>query len=197
MTGTTLLNQPKEAVVQAGNVVIRTNPRWDGMVKHLGYESVDATPDIHDKRIMTDRELIQDSQERLSRVKIVPDERLTRVSLTHITLARELTWRVCNPIPPSGIHAARIPPASERTRTAGLYSTMSAAIYIDLEQLPHCSRVMDTLVHELAHHRQYRETGEASDLTPLHYEAMKEVASQVVTAIGQGELDEFFKEVVW
>ena len=57
--------------------------------------------------------------------------------------------------------------------------------------------MIDTLVHELAHHRQYRTMGEAEDLTPAHAESMTYIASEVVRVIAGGDLDDVIKEVVW
>lgn len=197
MTGKACTYQENKASVLAGNTVIRTDPRWDGMVRHLGYEPVDVTPDILDRRIPTDRELIQSSQERLSKVAIIPDSHLPRLSLAHIVLARKITLKVVPDLPPAGVHAARIPPASDRTRTAGVYSTTNAIIYIDVAQLARCCLVIDTLVHELAHHRQFRDCGEAEDLTPAHFEMMRQIAAEVIAIVARGELDSDFKEVVW
>jgi len=130
-------------------------------------------------------------------VEIVPDDHLDPVPLTHLKLAREITKRVFPYSPPAGVYAASIPPASDRTRTAGLYSTATSEVYIAMEQMPRCQKVIDTLVHELAHHRQYRSTGEADDLTPIHMEAMQAIAADVVKITALSELDHLFKEVTW
>jgi hypothetical protein len=66
-----------------------------------------------------------------------------------------------------------------------------------MEQMSRCRKVIDTLVHELAHHRQYRSTGEADDLTPIHMEAMQAIAADVVKITALSELDHLFKEVTW
>ncbi|MFH0768855.1 MAG: hypothetical protein V1932_04740 [Chloroflexota bacterium] len=95
------------------------------------------------------------------------------------------------------MYAAIIPPASDRVRTAGLYSLTTSEVYIDMVQMPRLHNVIDTLVHELAHHRQFRRTGEADDLTPAHMEAMQWVAADVVKITALSELDYLFKEVTW
>jgi len=182
------------------NAILRTDEKWDGLVKHLGYQSVSVLHSVRDtlgRAITTDRELIRASQERLREVEIVPDDRLDPVPYTHLKLAREITRRVFPFSPPAGVYAANIPPASDRTRTAGLYSTATGEVYIAMEQMPRCRRVIDTLVHELAHHRQYRSTGEADDLTPIHMEAMQAIAADVVRITALSELDHLFKEVTW
>ncbi|MBU1653711.1 MAG: hypothetical protein KJ558_02580, partial [Gammaproteobacteria bacterium] len=54
--------------VMGENAVIRTDARWDGMVKHLGYESVSVQSYVRDtlaRAINTDRDLIKTSQDRL------------------------------------------------------------------------------------------------------------------------------------
>jgi len=186
--------------VMGENAVIRTDEKWDGLVKHLGYQSVSVLHSVRDtlsRAITTDRELIRASQERLREVEIVPDDCLDPVPLTHLKLAREITKRVFPYSPPAGVYAASIPPASDRTRTAGLYSTATSEVYIAMEQMPRCRKVIDTLVHELAHHRQYRSTGEADDLTPIHMEAMQAIAADVVKITALSELDYLFKEVTW
>jgi hypothetical protein len=186
--------------VMGDNAIIRIDEKWDGLVKHLGYKSVSVQHSVRDtlsRAITTDRELVRASQERLREVEIVPDERLDPVPLTHLKLAREITKRVFPFSPPAGVYAASIPPASDRTRTAGLYSTATGEVYIAMEQMPRMRKVIDTLVHELAHHRQYRRTGEADDLTPIHMEAMQAIAADVVKITALSELDYLFKEVTW
>jgi hypothetical protein len=186
--------------VMGENAIIRTDEKWDGLVKHLGYKSVSVLHSVRDtlaRAITTDRELIRASQERLREVEIVPDDRLDPVPHTHLKLAREITKKVFPYSPPAGVYAASIPPASDRTRTAGLYSTATGEVYIAMEQMPKMRRVIDTLVHELAHHLQYRRSGEADDLTPIHMEAMQEIAAEVVKITALSELDHLFKEVTW
>ena len=78
-----------------------------------------------------------------------------------------------------------------------MYSTGTGEVYISLEMMGRCKSVIDTLVHELAHHRQYRTMGEAEDLTPAHAESMTYIAAEVVKVIAGGELDDLLKEVVW
>ena len=80
-----------------------------------------------------------------------------------------------------------------------MYSTATSEVYISMEQMPHCRRVIDTLIHELAHHRQYRSTGEADDLTPIHMEKMQEIAADVVkiAALSDFFLRDLLKEVTW
>jgi len=180
--------------------VIRTDEKWDGLVKHLNYKSVSVLHSARDtlaRAITTDRELVRASQERLREVEIVPDERLDPVPYTHLKLAREIAKRVFPHSPPAGVYAAIIPPASDRARTAGLYSIKTSEVYIAMEQMPRCRNIIDTLVHELAHHRQYRSTGEADDLTPIHMEAMQAIAADVVKISALSELDYLFKEVTW
>jgi len=182
------------------NAVIRTDARWDGMVKHLGYESVSLQSYVRDtlaRAINTDRELIKASQERLREVEVIPDDKLETRYRAHLNLARAITRKVFTYSPPSGVHAAVIPPASDRVRTAGMYSTAVGEVYISLEMMGRARSMIDTLVHELAHHRQYRTTGEAADLTPAHAESMTYIAAEVVRIIAGGDLDDLLEEVVW
>ena len=78
-----------------------------------------------------------------------------------------------------------------------MYSTAVGEVYISLEMMGRARSMIDTLVHELAHHRQYRTMGEAEDLTPAHAESMTYIASEVVRVIAGGDLDDVIKEVVW
>jgi len=167
------------------------------MVKHLGYRSV--SPSSRDKlsgTILTDRELIGTSQERLRGVKIIPDERLVVPFRNHLDLSRALTRKVFPHATPS-VHVAIIPPASDRVRTAGMYSTATGEVYISLEMMERGRSMVDTLVHELAHHRQYRTYHEAEDLTPAHAESMTQIAAAVIEAVAKGEVDDLLKEVTW
>ena len=98
------------------NACIRTDPRWDKAVRHLGYEPVDILPE-NAGSLRTDADLISESQEKLARVKIVPDAQLTPRQMATLSLIREINHRNARV---RDIHAAEIPPASDRVRTAGM-----------------------------------------------------------------------------
>ena len=98
---------------------------------------------------------------------------------------------------PPPVYVAVIPPASDRVRTAGMYSTAPGEIYISLEMMEQGKTMIDTLVHEMAHHRQYRTMGEAEDLTPAHAESMTYIAAEVVEAVASGAFDDLLGEVTW
>jgi len=184
--------------VMGDSAVIRTSDRLDGMVRHLGYQSVSVHYDVRDTlsgAIITDLALVKASQEKLREVEIIPEEKLSPRARAHLNLARAIAARVFYQAPP--VHAAIIPPASDRVRTAGMYSTATEEIYISLEMLEHAKNMLDTLIHEMAHHRQYRRSGEAADLTPAHAEAMTGIAAEVVQYVTAGLLDDLLKEVVW
>ncbi len=184
--------------VMGENAVIRTSDRLDGMVKHLGYLSTSVNWGVRDtlaRAISTDKDIVRISQDRLREVEIIPDEKLEQRHLTHLKLVKALAAKVFYTPPP--VHVAVIPPASDRVRTAGMYSTDTGEVYISLEMMEHGKTMIDTLVHELAHHRQYRNTGEAADLTPAHAESMTYIAAEVVKVIANGELDDLLKEVMW
>ena len=175
------------------DAVIRTRDRLDGTVQHLGYRSITVTHLVMDtlaQAITTDQDLVRESQERLREVQIVPDERLTLRQLAHLKLARDICGLLFHPIP--AVHAALIPPASDRVRTAGLYSRSLREIYIALEQLEHARTVVDTLIHEMAHHSSGAEDGD-----PLHNAEMTRVAAKVVEATARGQFDELLAEAIW
>ncbi len=169
------------------NKVLRTSSRWDGAVAHLGYESVDdlSAP-------MTDTQLVAKSQEALREVKAVADTDLTPRQLASLKLARGIAdtfkWA-----PIRGVYGALIPPASARTRTAGLYGVSTQEIFIALDQLESGRNTIDTLVHEIAHHTAHESGLPYEDGDKGHYEEISKVAAQVVQHTGAGDFDTFFK----
>ena len=173
-------------------VVIRTSPRWDNQVRHLGYEPVGKNAQDSHTGLPTDIELIRASQEQLSKVKIVPAQNLSQCKQAHLKLAREIAYGRNGTRPPKDIHAAIIPPASDRVRTAGMYSRASQEIYISLDQLEHGRTTVDTVIHEIAHHASGAEDGEEA-----HNAAMTKVAAGVIERTASGQFDELLKEVVW
>ena len=185
--------------VAGADAVMRTTARWDGMVKHLGYMPVAVQWSVKDtlsRVIMCDRDLVSESQERLSEAEVVPDDRLTPKALAHLNLARKIAsyYQV------DRVNAAVIPPASERARTAGLYQYTTETILLHLETLESAMKTLDAIIHELGHHRAYKYSGDitrAEDLTPLHSEKMTEVAAYVVSATAARQFDEEFKGVEW
>ena len=184
--------------VMGEDAVIRTSARLDGMVKHLGYQSVSLSYGVRDtlgRAITTDTEIVRTSQERLREVEVIPDAKLEHRHLAHLSLARAIAAKVF--YTPPTVHVAVIPPASDRVRTAGMYSTATGDIYISLEMMERGRSMVDTLVHELAHHRQYRTYHEAEDLTPAHAESMTYIAAQVVEAVAVGRFDDLLGEVSW
>ena len=175
------------------NAVIRTSDRWDGTVNHLGYTSVGIQWHVRDtlsRAITTDAELIRASQARLREVEIIPDERLSPRQLSHLKLARAIVDEVCYRKPP--VHAALIPPASDRVRTAGMYSRTTEEIYLSADQLEQGRTTVDTIIHEIAHH-----TSGAEDAQEAHNAEMTRVAARVIEATAQGSFDALLKEVVW
>jgi len=180
------------------NAVLRSNERLDNMTRHLGYKPVSVSWQVKETLagvIPSDFDIIKKSQERLREVEVIPDEKLESRHMAHLKLARALAAKVFYTPPP--VHIAIIPPASDRVRTAGMYSASTNEVYISLEMMERGRTMVDTLVHELAHHRQYLNTGEAEDLTPSHAEAMTLIATEVVEAVARGEVDELLKGVTW
>jgi hypothetical protein len=177
------------------NAVIRTDDRWDGTVKHLGYVPVSVQWYVRDtlaRAVSTDADLVKASQERLREVEVIPDARLTTRQLAHLKLARAVTDEVCRIRKVSAVHAAIIPPASDRVRTAGMYSRTTQEIYIASDQLERGRSTVDTVVHEIAHH-----TSGAEDLEEAHSAAMTQVAARVVEETARGTFDDLLKEAVW
>ncbi|MEA3442096.1 MAG: hypothetical protein U9R04_01195, partial [Chloroflexota bacterium] len=177
------------------NAVIRTDDSYDTMVTHLGYKSVGVQWEAREglaEAITVDKDLIKASQERLSKVEIIPDTRLAPRQLANLGLARAITAEVSRYDGVAGVYAAIIPPASDRVRTAGMYAKETKTVYISANQLSGARTTVDTLVHELAHHQS-----QAEDLTEAHSAAMTSVAASVVQATAKGKFDEILKGVSW
>ena len=191
---------PRTQVVVPENAALRTNVELDRAVEHLGYQSVSLSEEEVaglEKPIPTDIELINESQRRLRRLKVIPDGQLNTRQLAHLKLARVLAQTICYRNPLSGVYAASIPPASDRVRTVGTYGTKNKAGYIALDSLDTGRITIDTLIHELGHHRQYLKTGEAEDLEIEHAEAMTSIAGEAVAIVGTGKLDKLLVDVAW
>lgn len=176
----------------SAGVVIRTSPRWDNQVRHLGYEPIAGDAHGGSGSIPTDIELIRASQERLGKVKIIPARSLTPSGQAHLRLARGIARGVDGAKELGGIHAAIIPPASDRVRTVGMYSRGTGEIYIGSDQLERGQTTVDTLIHEIAHHTSGAEDGEEA-----HNSAMAEVAASVAERAERGEFDKLLGKVEW
>ena len=177
------------------DAVIRTSERWDNMVKHLGYTPHTISMNVRDalgEVITTDKQIIDISTERLRDAKVIPDEKLTSAQLAHLELARAIAAWTHGGTKVRDVFAAIIPPASDRVRTAGMYSRNTQEIYIDLSQLNSGHNTVDTVIHELAHH-----TSGAEDLTESHSTHMTRLASYVVDQTHKGEYDDLMKSVTW
>jgi hypothetical protein len=143
--------------------------KYDRAVRHLGY----------DPEALTEEEkirLVEESQRRLSRVKILPDNSLTPTQLSSLSLARAIAG--------DNVHAAEIPPASDRVRTAGMYSRTPELIFISQEILNSGRGTVDTTIHELAHHTSGAEDGEEA-----HNAEIPRLASQVVRDVDDRQYD--------
>jgi hypothetical protein len=172
-------------------MVLRTDEAIDGIVKHLGYRSRGVSWNLRESLstvIKTDRKLLAESQERLREVQAVPEGLLNDAQKAHLALARQISNDIDESKTLGGVQAAQIPPASDRTRTAGLYSRTTREIFISLEQLMRGRSTIDTTIHELAHH-----TSGAEDAEKGHYEAISHVAADVVRNTSGGTYDELIK----
>jgi len=170
------------------------------MVKHIGCTSVSVqwgVKDVLSTAITTDKELVSRSQEALRETKVVPESSLTKIAWAHLKLARAIASYFSDV---AGVHAAVIPPASDRTRTAGIYDRGTQEIMLHLETLERASKTVDAMVHELGHHianMRVDDPMKAEDLQPAHTEAMTYVAARVFSLASEKKFDEYLKEVVW
>ncbi|MDD5412096.1 MAG: hypothetical protein PHF31_11905 [Methylobacter sp.] len=164
-------------------IVLRTDPNLDAQVRHLGYEPVNSGVD------KTDKELLAESQDRLSRIIEVPDNQLSSFRNKHLGLAREIARKLRASV---DIVAADIPPASDRVRTAAVYHRRNRRIYIDLNRLDSAQYTTEAVVHELAHFFTDAEDGE-----PVHKQSMGDTAGKVVSMANSGQLDDCLVGVRW
>ncbi len=134
----------------------------DNAVRHLGYDPGSLSEEEKHR-------LIQDSQRRLAGVKPLPDSSLTPVQISSLSLARAIAK--------GKVYAANIPAASDRVKTAGMYSRSTREIYISPEQLERGREAVNTAIHELAHHTSGAEDGEIA-----HAAEISKLANQVVAA---------------
>lgn len=186
--------------VFGNNAVLRTQEQLMNTVNHLGYISILMSLSVRDflgNLIQTDTELRDKSQEKLQEAEVVSDDKLERRELAHLKLARGIAGSVWSPIPIGGVYAAVIPPASDLVRTAGLYGTTTHVIYISLTQLYRGRDTVDTLLHELAHHKEFAQTGQSEDLSQAHAAAMTLVAAEVIEKLATGYYNDLLQAVVW
>jgi hypothetical protein len=147
---------------------------YDNAVKHLGYDPGSLSEEAK-------MALIADSQKRLAGLKILPESSLTPTQLSSLSLARAIAE-----IP---VYPAALPQASDRVRTAGVYSRSTKDIYIAPDQLDQGKEAVSTAIHELAHHTSGAEDGE-----PAHQEEMRRIAGVVVERVTSGAYDDYLKE---
>jgi len=188
---------PPRGVKLPEGAVRRTSDKHDKAVEHLGYHSVSLGDDEIASlatKIPTDVELIDESQKRLRETKVIPDEQLASSQLALLNLSRAIAEDVSS-IPPGGIYAAVIPPASDKVRTAGLYGTRTGALYLSVDMLSRGRDAIDTHIHELGHHLQYIQSGEAEDLTPSHAQAMTNIADKVIKGLESGRYDKLLRDI--
>lgn len=170
------------------DAVLRTSDRWDSLVRHLGYKSIGlnyAARSTLEAVLPTDKKLIDKSQEMLRDVTVIKDTELTGTQLASLNLIRSIAEYYGGEDFGKRIYGAYIPPASDRVRTAGLYSTRLQEIYIAAEQLNHGKTAMDTFIHELAHHLSGAEDGE-----PAHYEKISYIAGQIIKLVSERRYDD-------
>lgn len=186
--------------VNGEDAIIRTSDRFDNIIEHLGYKSISLQYSVRSALslvIDTDQVIKDASQEKLRETEVVPDDKLDSRQAAHIRLARAIAKEEFPYDPLSGVYGAIIPPASDRVRTAGMYGTSTQAIYISLDMLFRGRNTIDTLIHEMGHHIQWRQTGEAEDLTESHSTAMTNIASSVIRNLSLGKFAEELKDVTW
>ncbi|MDD5700612.1 MAG: hypothetical protein PHU23_01065 [Dehalococcoidales bacterium] len=170
------------------NACIRTDPRWDNAVRHLGYEPVDMTSE-NVENLRKDTEIVSESQERLSKVEVIPDEQLSPVQRASLELIREINNRNARV---RGVYAALIPPASDKVRTAGMYGRHNQNVYIHLDQLNRGQIAVDTGIHEMSHHTSGDEDGSEG-----HIKAIPSLAEKVVEQVNRGEYDQYLKNPIF
>ena len=175
--------------VHGDSAVIRTSDAYDAIVRHLGYEPKSVQYGIKSafsEVIKTDEQLINESQERLREVTVIPESTLSPKQLAHLKLAQKIASDIDRNNTLGGVRAGVIPPASDRVRTAGLYGRSTREIFIAVEQLNNGRATVDTTIHELAHHTSGAEDGEES-----HNSEMTRIAGEVVSYVANRRYDSF------
>ncbi len=167
---------PSPFPVIKGTTVLRTSKKYDELVRHLGYEPVDIS---EYPGMATDIDLIEDSQRRLSKVRVINESKLTPTQKCSLKLVQAIDHR---------IRPAIIPPASDLVSTAGLYNRVSRDIYISIDQLNRGQAAVDTAIHEVAHRTSGAEDGEEA-----HSAEMKRIAGAVLTLVQSKEYDSIIK----
>lgn len=187
------------------DMVLRTDPRLDSMVIHLGYGSVSVYYSVRRALgyvIKSDKELIDEMAERLSEAEAIPDRDLTPRQLAHLNLARAIAEDFTTK---GQVLAAIIPPASDMvSRTAGLYEFGTGIIKIHGTMLHSADDTVGVMVHEIGHHVAYTRAADrpdamekAADLTPEHSAAMEYVAGKIFRKVSEGNYDEQLKDATW
>ena len=143
----------------------------DEAVRHLGYDPSSLNEEEKLK-------LLQDSQRRLAGVKAISDSILGPAQLSSLSLARVIAGEK--------VRAADIPPASDRVKTAGMYSRSTQDIFISPEQLSKGREAVNTVIHELAHH-----TSGAEDGDPKHSAEIGRIANMIVEKASRGDFDKY------
>jgi hypothetical protein len=174
--------------------VLSTTPSLDTMVRYLGYSLVQTVRlDITSflaHLVPTDKQVVRESQERLSGVVIIPDDHLSKIQRVHLEMARGIANFYYH-----GdvlVRAAHIPEAAPGVRTDGMYDKHTREIFIAPMPLNRATTTLDVLIHELAHH-----ISGAEDLTAPHAEHMTEIAARIIRDMKKGEFDHLIKEAVW
>jgi len=187
--------------VMGKNKVLRTDPKYDGMVTHLAYESQSVQLGVRSGLqlvIKTDVQVVREMSDRLDQAERIPDANLTEVQHRHLTLARAIADDYGGIM---AVNAAIIPPASDMVdRTAGLYEFGTGMIKISADMLERAERTVSVMIHELGHHVAYRNTRSkelASDLTRGHALAMEEVTGDTVRKLMKGAYDDALENVRW
>ena len=172
------------------DTVLRINAASDPTVRHLGYRSQSVNYAVQyslSEVLRTDKSLLKASQEKLREVKVIPDDELAAEEGMYLTMARTIVDKLSYGV--QGVHAAIIPPASDRVRTAGLYGKTSRQIFLSPDKLVSGRDVIDVTVHEVAHF-----TSQADDGQPKHYEEISRLAGMVAKYTAEGAFDKYLED---
>lgn len=175
--------------------VLYTEEKWAPLVRHLNYESRRvfwAAADVLRTVLKTDVDLVSISAEQLRETKVIPDKDLTPLQQAHLGLARAIVRELSRRRDPvMGTHAAFIPPASDRSRTVGMYGGKTREIFLSLEALGQGRDTVDVTLHELAHHT----SGGALDLTEPHVAEISRLSGELAADLVAGAFDTEIEDV--
>jgi len=129
----------------------------------------------------------------ITSVELVSESRLSKQQATHLKVARLVAaWYNSDEIRISRVVAAKVTVLERGVMIDGLYSTYTKTVYLAPHVLEYIDTTIDTLIHEIAHHRT-----QAPDGAKVHEDEIENVSQRVINEIKSGTLYGKLKGVAW